>query len=187
MKPIGDDFLLLRNWEQELAGSAEQFTLGFLIDSPTGEIKRSGLIVRPESVLDLDKTLTDNSARVFYIDPLKYEREAYKNAVRSFDKFLRDGNFVNFQLSAPYLILMRRGLDGYSDIVLLEYDTRLSCMWFSVTKEFLESYFANKKNQNQDPRFTRFIKHCAGTVGDESLKEFISKLIGGLSSAISVT
>ena len=184
MKPIGDDFLLLRNWEQELAGSAKQSTLGFLIDSPTGEIKRSGLTVRPESVLDLDKILTDNSARVFYIDPLKYERDAYKTAVRSFDKFLRDGSFVNFQLSAPYLILMRKGNDGYTDICLLEYDTRLSCMWFSVTKEFLESYFANNNTQNKDPRFTRFIKHCAGTVRDESLKEFSSKLISVLSSAL---
>lgn len=184
MKPIGDDFLLLRNWEQELAGSAKKFTLGFLIDSPTGEIKRSGLTVRPESVLDLDKILTDHSARVFYIDPLKYERDAYKNAVRSFDNFLRDGNFVNFQLSAPYLILMTKGDEGYSDICLLEYDTRLTCMWFSVTRDFLESYFANNNTQSKDPKFTRFIKHCAGTVRDESLKEVSSKLISVLSSAL---
>ena len=142
------------------------------------------MTVRPESVLELDKILTDHSARIFYIDPLKYERDAYKNAVRSFDMFLRVGNFVNFQLSAPYLILMRKGDEGYSDFCLLEYDTRLSCMWFSVTRDFLESYFAGNNTQNKDPRFTRSIKHCAGTVRDESLKEISSRLIGILSSAL---
>jgi len=184
MKPIGDDFLLLKNWEQELAESSKQLTLGFLIDSPTGEVKRSGLIVRGESVLELDKILTDNAARVFYIDPLNYERDAYKTAVRSFDQFFRDSKFINFQLSAPCLILMKKSEDGFSNICLLEYDTRLSCMWFLITKEFLESYFESNKTPNKDQRFTRFIKHCAGTVRDESMKEFASKVVSVLSTSL---
>ena len=109
MKPIGEDLLKLRNWDEILVGdSNDPITLGFLVDSPLGVLKKSGLISRPESVLELDEILTANNARVFYADPRKFAPTAYKNAVQSFDQLLNEAGFINFEMSPPYLLLIKK-------------------------------------------------------------------------------
>ena len=179
MKPIGEDLLKLKNWDEVIVGSPKDpITLGFLVDSPLGVLKKSGLISRPESVLELDEILTANNARVFYADPRKFAPTAYKNAVQSFDQLLNEAGFINFEMSPPYLLLIKKIGDKFADPCLLEYDSRLSCMWFLLTRECLHTYFDDKSKFKQDPKLQSFIKRCAGTLRDEALKEFSLKLVG---------
>ena len=183
MKPLGEDLLKLKNWDAELIGdSKDRRILGFLVDSPLGDLKRSGLISRSESVSELDAILTANNARLFYADPRKFSQDAYKKAVQSFDQFLNEADFINFEISPPYLLLVQKKEDRFTDLCLLEYDRRLSCMWYLLTRECLQTYVNEKKELQQDPKLQGFIKRCAGTVRDESLKELSLKLVGLLTS-----
>ena len=183
MKPLGEDFLKLKNWDEVLLEQSKQrLTLGFLVDSQLGELKQSGLISRPESVLDLDEILTANNARIFYADPRNFSPTAYNEAVKSFDQFLNVTGFVNFEVSPPYLLFVQKTGDQFTNLSLLEYDRRLSCMWFLLTREFLETYFDEKKELKQDPKLQSFIKRCAGSIRDESMKELSLKVIGLLTS-----
>jgi len=41
MKPLGEDFLKLKNWDEVLLEQSKQrLTLGFLVDSHLGELKQ---------------------------------------------------------------------------------------------------------------------------------------------------
>ena len=183
MKPLGRDFLELKNWAEALPDHNNTgLTVGFLVDSPLGELKKSGLILRPESVVELDQTLTNNNARIFYADPRRTTPAVYKKMVQSFDQFLNEANLINFEMSPPYLLLGRKTGDHFRDFYLLEYDPRISCMWFLQTKELLLNYFDQQNEIQHDPKIQKFIKRCAGTIGDESMKDFASKLVGLLTS-----
>ena len=183
MKPLCEDLLNLKNWDEALVSdSNDPITIGFLVDSPIGDLKRSGLISRPESVLELDEILTANNARIFYADPRRSSPDAYKKMVLSFDQFLNATNLINFEVSAPYLLLGKKNGDHFKDFRLLEFDPRISCMWFLHTRELLLNYFDIKKEVRQDPKIQTFIKRCAGTIRDESMKEFSTKLVGLLTS-----
>jgi hypothetical protein len=183
MKPLGEDFLELKSWAEALPDhNNEGLTVGFLVDSPLGALKKSGLILRPESVVELDQTLTNNNARIFYADPRRSTPAVYKKMVQSFDQFLNETNLINFELSPPYLLLGKKTGNHFKDFCLLEYDSRISCMWFLQTRELLLNCFDEKKEIRQDPKIQTFIKRCAGTIRDESMKDFASKLVGLLSS-----
>jgi hypothetical protein len=106
----------------------------------------------------------------------------YKKMVQSFDQFLNETNLIKFEVSPPYLLLGKKTGDHFKDFCLLEYDSRISCMWFLQTRELLLNYFDEKKEIRQDPKIQTFIKRCAGTIRDESMKDFASKLVGLLSS-----
>lgn len=180
MKPLGEDFLKIQNWDEVFSdASSPNLIIGFLIDSPFGDLKRSGLISRSEAVINLDQILTSNNARIFYIDPRNFSAEVYKNAVELLDNFLNEMKIINFELSKPYLLLMQKSENQYTNLKLLNYDKRIMCMWYSFTYEFLESYFLeNKKNGN--PAIKDFIKKFGGAIRDESLKAVAVKLVNSL-------
>ncbi len=179
MKPLGEDFLEIKIWAEALSDhNHEGRTVGFLVDSPLGQLKKSGLILRPEPVVELDQTLTNNNAQIFYADPRRSSPAAYKKMVQSFGQFLNETNLINFEVSPPYLLLGKKTGDHFKDFCLLEYDPRISCMWFLQTRDLLLNYFDEKQEVKQDPKMQALVKRCAGTIGNESMKEIASKLVG---------
>lgn len=182
MKPLGEDFIKLQNWDDELGKDvANGSAVGFLIDSSVASLRRSGLIKDPDSVIPLDTMLSAKSARIYYIDPRKLDRQRYISVTKKFQESISDAGFFSFELEPPSLIMMRRVGTSFVDLQCLSFDEKCVCLWYVQTHEFLSRYLSNSDPVDQPGgSLKRLVKRYTGTVVDESLKLAVAGVVAAM-------
>ncbi len=154
--------------------------IGFLLDSPTGHLKRSGLISERECVMPLHELL-GTRATLFYPDPRHFEGQHYRTAVRDFSQRLAESTNVPFIIRPPTLLLLtyREGVfQSPSDRSL---DAKTTCLWHGQIYQFISDYLANHAPANTERQWVKKLIQTHGeSVGVDTLKACAGLLISKL-------
>jgi hypothetical protein len=182
MNPLGTQLTNFSVFESELLTSlTDGHVIGFLLDSRIGDLKKSGLISHPKSVMPLHELL-GKSATLFYPDPRRFEGREYSETVREFSHNLLGSEFVRFEVTTPALLLMTYQEGRFEKITVLSLDSLPMCLWHAEVYAFVDQYLGNDPlDKSQGQLWRSMIKLHAGTIGVESLKTcvgiFFSKLL----------
>lgn len=180
MKPLASTLTNRESFEIELKNNLiENHAIGFILDSKSGSLKRSGLITQADCVLPLDRLL-GSQATLFYLDPRGLSGEGYSNAVDEFENSLMSSGIVKFELETPCIILMRHSQNHFSNLSVISLNEKTSCMWHSQVSEFISQYLGSQASNpipNGGHWLNRLIKTHSGTIGIDALKVSISQLI----------
>lgn len=182
MHPLGTQLTNFPVFETDLLSNlTDGHVIGFLLDSRTGDLKKSGLISHPKSVMPLHELLGQR-ATLFYPDPRRFEGREYSETVRKFSQHLLGSEYVRFEVTTPALLLMTYQEGRFEKITVLSLDRLPICLWHAEVYGFVEQYLGNDLIDKSQGKWWRgMIKLHAGTIGIESLKTcvgiFFSKLI----------
>lgn len=181
MHPLGIPMRSSSEFEAELGKVlVDGHVIGFLLDSSTGHLKRSGLISEGACVRPLHELL-GTRATLFYPDPRHFEGQHYQAAVRDFSQRLAESTNVPFKIRPPTLLLMtyRDGVfQSPSDRSL---DTKTTCLWHGQIYEFISDYLATHAPADSQQQWVKKLIQTHGeSIGVDTLKACAGLLISKL-------
>lgn len=181
MKPLANNLTSFSDFESSLSKDLpDGHVIGFLLDSRFGELKKSGLILHPYSVIPLDNLLGQR-ATLFYPDPLRFEGKAYLEAVRDFSQKLLVSELIRCEVKLQALLLMTYQDGVFEKITVLSLNPKTMCTWHGYVYAFIEEYLGSHLPRPQHDRgWKRMIKEHAGTIALDSVKASVGALISKL-------
>lgn len=182
MRPLSTQLISFTEFEKDLLNSlVDGNVVGFLLDSKTGDLKKSGLILHPKAVIPLDELL-GHSATLFYPDPRRFEGGSYFEAVTDFSRNLGESDHVRYEFTTPALLLMTYREGHFERVTVLSLDTLPMCMWHTEVFSFVKAYMMGVPlNQSQGHWWSSMIKSHAETIGVEAVKACVSVFFNKLS------
>lgn len=178
MHPFGNQLGNAAAFDTELKSVlSEGHIIGFLIDSKVGDLKRSGLLTEPESVMPLHNLL-GSDATIFYPDPRGFNPDEYKQAIDEFSNQLIKTTNIRFEIKQLSLLLMTYRLGAFEDVVTLKLDKDTICMWHQEVYTFIERYMTNNSAPSEKVTWLRDkIQSHAGVIGVEAIKSCVGLLM----------
>lgn len=178
VRPITSELSNFNQFQKDLrARLSEGHVIGFLLDSQTSSLKRSGLTTHPNAVLPLDALLGE-TATLFYPDPRMFNGREYSVAVREFGQNLLGLESVRFELNAPVVVLMTYNKERFERTEVMPLSPVPMCMWYNELYTFFEAYL--KKRPRDLPRkesWNEKIKSHAGAIGIEAISGCVAILL----------
>ena len=151
--------------------------IGFLIDSRSADLKRSGLITHSDCVMPLHYLL-GSRATIFYPDPRLMGGDAYEIAIDNFSEALMRTSAFPCAIEALSLIMMTFQSNTFKDVAVLSLDGRTSCMWYQQVYEFIKEYMGKNSHAIEElPWVKRKIIEHGGAISLEVIKNCAGLLI----------
>lgn len=181
MRPLGNLLTNFSDFESDLHSEMSNgHVIGFLLDSRTGDLKKSGLIIHPKAVISLDELL-GQKATLFYPDPRRFEPREYAKVIQEFSQNLMGSDYFKFEVTTPALLLMTYKDGQFSRTTTLSLDSLPMCLWHSEIYGFLEEYLGNEqKDPQQGQWWKNLVNTHANIIGVESLKACVAIIISKL-------
>jgi hypothetical protein len=177
MKPLANQLTNFSEFESGLRNDLpDGHVIGFFLDSRLGDLKKSGLILHPDSVTPLDDLL-GQQATLFYPDPRRFERQAYLEAVRDFGQHLLGSEHIRFEVELPALLLMTYLEGVFQKTTVLSLNPRAMCLWHGQVFAFIEEYLGGHLSRPlHDQGWRGVIKKHAGPIALDSVKACVGIL-----------
>jgi hypothetical protein len=175
MHPLGNPIIDL---EAKLNRSlTDGHVIGFLIDSRTAALKRSGLITHSDCVMPLHYLL-GSRATIFYPDPRLLDGDAYKIAIDNFSEALMRTSAFPCAIADLSLLMMTFQSNTFQDVAVLSLDKKTSCMWHQQVYEFIKDYMGRNSHAVEElPWVKRKIIEHGGAISLEVFKNCAGLLI----------
>jgi hypothetical protein len=185
MHPLGSPIIDL---EAKLNRSLiDGHVIGFLIDSRTAALKRSGLITHSDCVMPLHYLL-GSRATIFYPDPRLLDGDAYEIAIDNFSEALMRTSAIPCAIEELSLLMMTfasaanclnpHRSDTFQDVAVLSLDRKTSCMWYQQVYEFIKDYMGRNSHAVEEvPWVKRKMIEHGGAISLEVIKSCAGLLI----------
>jgi hypothetical protein len=178
MRPLANPLTNSSEFDRQLGDAfVDGHVVGFLLDSPLGHLKRSGLISEQECVMPLHELL-GGRATLFYPDPRRFEGQDYRAAIRDFGERLAESVKVPFKIRQPGLLLMTYREGVFQRTTALSLNIKTSCLWHRQVHHFIEEYLSNTALPTPKSQWIKRLVQTHGeNVGVDALKACAGLLI----------